>query len=143
MIRMATATDCVMLAQLDGRCHVSTWSAKQFQVACESARDEVWLSVSETGECRGFIVWQTMVDEIELHLLVTAPESRRQGLARMLLAQMFQAACQQNIRRIVLEVRASNVAAQNLYRQQGFVQIAQRKRYYHDSEDALIMEKIC
>jgi ribosomal-protein-alanine N-acetyltransferase len=37
-------------------------------------------------------------------------------------------------------VRVSNIVAQNLYRQYGFVQVGRRKRYYRDNnEDALIM----
>ena len=98
---------------------------------------------NEYGECMGFIVWQTICDEMELHLIATVPKFRRQGVARALLAQMFQAARHQQISRILLEVRVSNVVAQTLYTQFGFHEIALRKRYYNNTEDAVIMEKIC
>ena len=38
-----------------------------------------------------------------------------------------------------LEVRASNTAAQELYRQFGFVPAGVRKRYYENTEDAIVM----
>ncbi len=38
-----------------------------------------------------------------------------------------------------LEVRASNVAAQELYRMFGFVPAGLRKRYYENADDAIVM----
>ena len=43
---------------------------------------------------------KTICDEMELHLIATAPKFRRQGVASALLAQMFQAARHQQISRI-------------------------------------------
>ena len=40
---------------------------------------------------------------------------------------------------MTLEVRRSNLAAQALYHQCGFLDVGYRKRYYENSEDALIM----
>lgn len=143
MIRRATTADCATLAELDLRCNPSAWTLAQFQAACESSHNVVLIEQNEMGDVRGFIVWQTVLDEMELHLIATAPEYRRQGIASALLAQLFQAACEQAIYRILLEVRASNLAAQQLYAQHGFAEIARRKNYYGGTEDAVIMEKIC
>jgi len=41
-----------------------------------------------------------------------------------------------------LEVRRSNIVAQNLYHSFGFIDVGYRKRYYEDNkEDALLMFK--
>jgi len=40
---------------------------------------------------------------------------------------------------MTLEVRRSNQAAQNLYHKLGFIDVGYRKRYYENTEDALIM----
>lgn len=46
------------------------------------------------------------------------------------------------IERIILEVRASNLAAQSLYRTHGFTRIARIKDYYRNpGEDALVMQR--
>ena len=40
---------------------------------------------------------------------------------------------------MTLEVRRSNKVAQNLYHKLGFIDVGYRKRYYENSEDALVM----
>jgi ribosomal-protein-alanine N-acetyltransferase len=56
-------------------------------------------------------------------------------------------AAQQNIPRIILEVRPSNIAAVTLYQKLGYEQIGIRKNYYPADpqlgirEDALVMAK--
>ena len=56
-------------------------------------------------------------------------------------------AAQQNIPRILLEVRPSNTGAFNLYQKLGYEQIGLRKNYYPANEqtgareDALVMAK--
>lgn len=139
MMRSATVDDAVALAQLDAQCNPSAWTIAQFTSACQS--DNVYLLETDDGELQGLIVWQTILDEMELHLIATAPEYRRQGLASQLLTLMMQMAQSQAISRILLEVRASNVGAQALYVQHGFSEIARRKNYYGGVEDAIIMEK--
>lgn len=139
MMRSATVNDAVALAQLDAQCNPSAWTIAQFTLACQS--DNVYLLETNDGELQGLIVWQTILDEMELHLIATAPEYRRQGLASQLLTLMMQMAQSQAISRILLEVRASNVGAHALYAQHGFSEIARRKNYYGGVEDAIIMEK--
>lgn len=140
-VRAAQADDTEMLAALDARCNPHPWPPQHFQAALNSPHSTVLLA-QQDDVLQGFIVWQQVLDEIELHLIATAPEYRRQGIAAQLLHQMFQAATTNAVARIFLEVRAGNVAAQQLYLRHGFVQTAVRRNYY-DSEDAVLMEKIC
>lgn len=140
-VRSATLNDITALAALDAHCNPHPWSEKHFQAAVQSPHNTVLLA-ENGGILQGFIVWQQVLDEMELHLIATAPEYRRQGLAAHLLQQMFQAAEQQQVTRIFLEVRAGNTAARQLYLQNGFTQTALRPNYY-GAEDAVLMEKIC
>ena len=58
----------------------------------------------------------------------------------MILVAMLDRAVELGAAVATLEVRVSNVVAQNLYRKYGFKQVGLRRRYYSDSgEDALIM----
>jgi ribosomal-protein-alanine N-acetyltransferase len=53
---------------------------------------------------------------------------------------MIDKAVEAGAREITLEVRASNHAAQALYRSMGFVVVGVRKHYYYDNgEDAILM----
>ena len=93
----------------------------------------------------GFAVGQIILDEAELFLIITKPEHRKQGVGRRILATFEQRALQNNIRRIILEVAYSNVAARALYTSNGYQQIAVRKNYYTFPNgrrvDAIVMEK--
>ena len=79
-IRPATSADCAALAAIDRAGNPAPWSAAQFQTALNSRFDTVLLAEHQ-GRSAAFIVWQTVADESELHLIATAPESRRLGLA--------------------------------------------------------------
>lgn len=140
-IRPARFDEAALLAAVDARCNPTPWTEQLFQAALTSPHDTV-LIIGEDEKLQGFIVWRHMFDELELHLIATAPEYRHQGLAAQLLRQMFQAAAENGVSRILLEVRAGNTAAQALYCRHGFVQTAVRRGYY-GGEDAVLMEKPC
>ena len=146
LIRLAQAEDVAALAALDARCNPVPWSAKQFLAALNSPHDTVLLAWQDK-QLAGFAVWQTVCDESELHLIATAPEYRRQGLAGQLMMFWQQACAEQGVRRLLLEVRDSNDAAQQLYVKHGFQAYTRRRQYYSlpdgTREDAVLMEQAC
>lgn len=78
----------------------------------------------------------------EAHVLTIGVRSdrQRQGIGRLLLDDLLAVAAGRGIRRIILEVRASDDVAQHLYVNCGFRQMSIRKRYYQPSgEDAVVM----
>ena len=66
------------------------------------------------------------------------PEHRRRGLAKALLEACEQ---QMDMPSVRLCVRRSNQAAIQLYLQNGYTQFGVWPAYYHDGEDALVLEK--
>lgn len=141
-IHTAQYQDLNNLAALDAQCNPNAWTVAQFQAALTAPHDTVLLAKQE-GQIAGFIVWQHICDEIELHLIATAPHMRRRGIAGKLLQKLFQAAAENQVQRILLEVRQSNIAAQALYAAHGFILCGRRKNYYGGVEDAVLMEKLC
>ena len=139
-IRPATPADIPALASLDQQNNPHPWTAKQFQAAHQPPIRTL-LIAEHDQQIIGYIAWQHIQDEIELHLIATAPSHRQQGIASQLMQQLI-ATAQQHHARIILEVRASNHIAQALYRKHQFTPIATRKNYY-GNEDAIIMEKTC
>ncbi len=71
------------------------------------------------------------------------PEYRRMGIGTMLLRNAIERLKSRGKKRILLEVRVSNVEAQRLYKKFGFKTISTLPRYYSDGEDAYLMELSC
>ena len=87
------------------------------------------------------------VDELHLLNITVSPKLRKLGLASRMMAAIEGVAAQQNMPRIILEVRPSNIAAVTMYQKLGYEQIGIRKNYYPadpqlgSREDALVMAK--
>ena len=71
--------------------------------------------------------------------IVVAPEARRQGVGLRLMSELAAVARRRQCVAWTLEVRASNNGAQELYRRFGFAPAGVRRRYYENSEDAIVM----
>jgi ribosomal-protein-alanine N-acetyltransferase len=81
-----------------------------------------------------------VLDEAHITTIAMRTSYRGRGLGELLLASMIVAAGEMGSDRVTLEVRISNVVAQNLYRKYGFREEGVRPRYYSDNnEDAYIM----
>jgi ribosomal-protein-alanine N-acetyltransferase len=87
----------------------------------------------------GMIVARVTEDEAEVLTLAVAPDVRRQGVGRALLAGAMAAAREQATKTMVLEVAIGNAAARALYERAGFVEAGRRARYYANGGDALIL----
>ncbi len=80
--------------------------------------------------------------EIELANIAVSEEYRRLGLARTLLAKVYEIAKEKFVGNIFLEVRMSNISAKSLYLSEGFEVYGIRKNYYSDPrEGACLMKK--
>jgi ribosomal-protein-alanine N-acetyltransferase len=80
------------------------------------------------------------VDEGHITTIAVAPEYRGRGIGELLLNGLIDQAMVLDADMLTLEVRVSNLVAQQLYLKYGFKPAGTRTRYYTDnSEDALIM----
>lgn len=98
--------------------------------------------VAEKGDrILGYIIMQQVLDEAEIARIGVRIEERRNGIASKLLNVALKEMEKREVKKIFLEVRRSNLAAQSMYEKFGFSYIAVRKLYYDGKEDALIMSK--
>lgn len=116
------------------------WTRGNF---CDALGSGYLCYVDETdGGISAYAVLLPGVDEAELLTIGVAAAHQRKGLGRTVLLAMLDIASTRHLRRIFLEVRASNLPALGLYRRAGFVDVGLRRGYYHNadgSEDALVM----
>ncbi|MDO9228396.1 MAG: ribosomal protein S18-alanine N-acetyltransferase [Syntrophales bacterium] len=87
----------------------------------------------------GYVVYWRVADEMHLHTIAVRKDQRRKRVASFLLREAFRASQSEGARWVTLEVRRTNLPAQNLYEKFGFSVKGVRPRYYSDTgEDALI-----
>jgi ribosomal-protein-alanine N-acetyltransferase len=69
------------------------------------------------------------------------PEFRGKGIGRELAETVIEYLKSKKIRKVILEVRTSNIVAKNLYASMGFLETGVKEKYYEDGESAIIMAK--
>jgi ribosomal-protein-alanine N-acetyltransferase len=141
-LREMNAADVDEVVRIEQRVHTHPWTRGNFTDALNSGY--VCRVYEAEGEMLGYIVLMSAVDEAQLLDISIAAGQQRRGLGRKLLNEVMQIARGMNMRRVLLEVRPSNLAALGLYRTAGFREIGLRRGYYaaadQQREDAIVME---
>src|SRR5262245_50416653 len=89
----------------------------------------------------GFFAGWIVQDELHVNNVATHQDYRRIGVGRSLMEAAEDEARRRGALHVLLEVRASNEAAQMMYRNLGFSFIGRRRDYYRlPIEDALVMK---
>ena len=73
--------------------------------------------------------------------VTVSKEYQGKGLGDILIEDLINRVKSVKCAYVSLEVRVSNTKAFNLYKKYGFKQVAVRKKYYNDGEDAYAMVK--
>lgn len=128
------------IAELEKECFSTPWSALSLkeELSNENAR---FFAAVKNGEVLGYIGCIVVCGEGSITNVAVAKTARRKGVASQLLAALVNALKDEGAQSLFLEVRASNEAAQNLYKNFGFTVCAQRRDFYRNpTEDAYIMK---
>ncbi len=137
-----TDDDVKEVAEIERQCFALPWSEKSFHDEMTN-KLAVYFTAKEDGKCVGYAGFWNVSGDGGITNIAVLPAYRRRGVASMLMEEMIRAADALGIDLLTLEVRKSNLAAQELYKKYGFDIIGERKRYYSDNgEDAFIMTKI-
>jgi ribosomal-protein-alanine N-acetyltransferase len=92
----------------------------------------------------GFLIYSRLLDEANIDNVAVSPHYQGRGFGRALLLTALDNMCAIGLKRCMLEVRESNVAARALYENNGFVIDGVRPLYYkmqQGREDALLMSR--
>ena len=87
----------------------------------------------------GFAGIKIVLDEVDIMNIAVKEDYRRQGIATLLLSHIFNICKERHIKTIHLEVNEKNYSAISLYQKFGFKQVGLRKKYYHNTDDAILM----
>ncbi len=137
---MVDLDDIVALSQ---RINGISLSLAQAERACDQQDHGYAMMLITVSEVlAGFIAYACVLDEVTILASAVAEESRGKGLGCTLLGEALHEMRSRGFARCLLEVRASNAAARNLYLSHGFTQDGVRKNYYVSGlqrEDAVLM----
>ena len=117
------------------------WSARVFHDELDQVRDgsRHYLIARRDRHVVGYAGLMFVADEAHVTNIVVHPQHRSTGIATRLLGRLAASAIERGCVAWTLEVRASSVGAQELYRAFGFVPVGVRARYYEGTEDAIVM----
>ena len=97
------------LSNLHKKCFPNKpWSADEFRDLQKSGCEII---MSQNG----FIVYRIAVDEAEIITIGVAPQMRRNGIASAMIGIIEKNLKNQGVKKIFLEVSATNIPAQKLY----------------------------
>jgi len=139
-IRKMTEADVPTVTALDKISFSLPWPERSFRFeVTDNPASRCWVAEVD-GRVVGMIVAWLFVDEVHIATLATYPDFRRQGIAQKLLTHTLRYTSDEGAVSSFLEVRESNLAAQEMYRKFGYENTGRRKRYYKDNdEDAVLM----
>jgi ribosomal-protein-alanine N-acetyltransferase len=135
-----TLEDVPAVVELDQLSFSLPWPERSFRYELtDNPASRCWVH-EQDGRIVGMLVAWLLVDEAHIATLATHPDYRRQGIAKELLTYALRYMAKEGAVSSFLEVRASNTAAQAMYRKFGFEVSGRRPRYYKDNdEDAILM----
>ena len=131
LLRQLPRADLAALAALHAACFPEDpWDGAALATVLGMPGAGGRLATAESGETLGLLIDQRVGEDAEILTLGVIPASRRQGIARALLNDLFRRARDGGAVRVMLEVAADNEAARALYLSMGFARDGIRRAYY-------------
>ena len=116
------------------------WSMALFLSELALREQRTYLVAKVDGQLVGYGGVMYVLPDAHVTTIAVDPKAQRQAVGTRLLLALTRAAIAKGATALTLEVRVSNVAAQELYRRFGFAPAGVRKGYYSDTgEDAIVM----
>ena len=142
-IRKIREEDVAQIHEIEKLCFAMPWSEESILHDVKENVVARWLVMDDGEGCvLAYAGMWFVLDEAHVCNVAVHPDHRKKGYGRSIFEALEALAKENSMSVMTLEVRRSNIAAQNLYHACGFLDVGYRKRYYEDNkEDALIMYK--
>jgi ribosomal-protein-alanine N-acetyltransferase len=126
--------------RIEGLVYPRPWTLGLFLSELGLRTSRVYLVARVGGAVVGYAGLMLSAGEGHVTTIAVDPEWHRNGIATRLLLALGRAGREKGASGLTLEVRTSNLGAQELYRRFGFAPAGVRKNYYAETnEDAIIM----
>ncbi len=139
-IRQMEEADLDFVLEIEQHVYPFPWSRQIFVDSIEAG--SLLVVMEQRNKIIGYSVLSSGAGESQLLNIAISPESQQKGMGEILLRWLIEWSRNNGSEMLFLEVRLSNISAQNLYLKLGFNEIGMRENYYRLSggrrEDALI-----
>ncbi len=139
--RAMTQADVPMIASIEAEATTFPWRARLFE-DCIRAGHHCQIYFTDDNPIIAYTIVQQILDEAHLLNICVASRHQNQGYGSFILESVIKYAKINNSVTVLLEVRASNHGAQQLYQRVGFNEMTIRHHYYpaeKGREDAILM----
>ncbi|NLK97610.1 MAG: ribosomal protein S18-alanine N-acetyltransferase [Epulopiscium sp.] len=128
--------------EIEKSCFTIPWSKEAFEKELRENPLAYYIVAELENTVLGYAGMWVIADEGHITNIAVHPDFQHQGVGTLLMEHLIDEARSKNFFGLTLEVRESNVKAQNLYKKFGFINEGLRKGYYQDTgENAIIMWK--
>jgi ribosomal-protein-alanine N-acetyltransferase len=140
IIRKMKTSDIDAVYDIEQHCFSHPWSKESFRGELEKNVCARYLVAEEDNQVIGYGGMWLIINEAHITNIAVHPNHRKKKVGSILLSQLMGLAWNElEVQRMTLEVRKSNYVAQSLYKKFNFQVSGERKKYYDDNEDAIIM----
>ena len=119
----------------------ASWGADSFTAGVGASGVTSIIVCAADEAAVGFAMWRALGEEGEILTLGVVPAFRRSGAGRSLLQSILNDAEVKGVSALFLEVDSKNIAARRLYEKHGFSPIGERRGYYKDGGDAVVLKR--
>ncbi len=138
-VRDVRNVDLDAIAELERLSFPVPWKREFFASEVGAAHRFNRVVRAPNGLLAGYVFCAFAGGEVHVNKIAVDPSCRRQGIARILMQEVFDLSARIRAEEIYLEVRPSNDPARKFYSLLGFREVGRRPQYYADGEDALVM----
>lgn len=141
IIREMTSSDIESVKAIEDVLYKSPWTSTMFLNEINNNKFAHLFVLENDEEIIGYSGVWIIADSATITKVTVARKHQGKGYANKLMIDLVERAIEAKCAYISLEVRVSNRRAYELYKKFGFEQVAIRKKYYTDGEDAYAMVK--
>ena len=138
-IKQINEKDIDLCYELDSNT-ISLWSKKQWTNEFKKEGIKVF-GILLSNYVIGICVFHVVLDEAHINFFVINQRFREKGFGSYLMKYLIRKCEELSLKKLLLEVSQSNVAAERFYAHFDFSTVGIRKNYYKDGSHALLKEK--
>lgn len=128
----------VSILEAEGIAH--PWTLDELRDLVNNDKKVGVVARTAEGEVVGYCGASFVIDEAEVGNLCVAGKYRREGIAKKVMAGVFERLKEKGVKTLFLEVNKENMPALKLYEMLGFETYGSRKDYYGQGQDALLLK---